>query len=157
MSDKFLPDILSSSKRSAVIVDVDGTVALMGKGEEGRRKPYEWHRVGEDDPNWPIILLVTTLRAAGFWVICISGRDEECREATEKWLLLHGVVRRDEVQLLMRKHGDNRPDEVVKFELYKEHIEPYYHVSYVLDDRNKVIKMWRELGLIVLQVADGDF
>ena len=27
----------------------------------------------------------------------------------------------------------------------------------VLDDRNQVVKMWRENGLTCLQVAEGDF
>lgn len=145
-----------SSKRSAVLVDIDGTVALMGKGEVGRRKFYEWDRVGEDDPNWPIILLVDTLRHAGFRIIYISGRDEAARDKTEEWLRTHNGLKADE-GLLMRKHKDNRPDDVIKFELYKEHVEPFYYISYVLDDRDKVVKMWRELGLTVLQVAEGGF
>ena len=32
-----------------------------------------------------------------------------------------------------------------------------YNIKYVIDDRNQVVKMWRELGLTVLQVADGNF
>ena len=32
-----------------------------------------------------------------------------------------------------------------------------YNVKFVLDDRNRVVEMWRSLGLTCLQVADGDF
>jgi hypothetical protein len=147
---------LDSSKRTVALVDVDGTVALMGKGEEGRRKFYDWDRVDEDDPNWPIILLVRTLQAAGFYIIFISGRDEVCRSKTEEWLRAK-VIPAKHIPLLMRAHKDNRPDATVKLELYRYYIEPFYHVSYVLDDRDQVVKMWRELGLTVLQVADGAF
>jgi hypothetical protein len=57
----------------------------------------------------------------------------------------------------MRKEKDNRPDEVVKEELYHNQISPFYKVEAVFDDRNKVVAMWRRLGLTVFQVADGDF
>ena len=30
-------------------------------------------------------------------------------------------------------------------------------ILFVLDDRSQVVKMWRELGLTCLQVADGNF
>jgi hypothetical protein len=59
--------------------------------------------------------------------------------------------------LHMRAHGDNRPDHVVKRELYRRRIKSRYKVTAVLDDRMKVVRMWRGLGLTVLQVADGDF
>lgn len=147
---------IDSSRRSAVLVDIDGTVALMGKGEEGRRKAFDWDRVDEDDPNWPIILLVSTLRAAGFFIIFVSGREEVARDKTTRWLNRYRVIKPGEA-LYMRKNKDYRPDHVIKLETYKTLIEPYYIVSYVLDDRNQVVKMWREQGLTVLQVADGDF
>jgi hypothetical protein len=145
-----------TDKPRAVIVDVDGTVALMGKGEPGRRRPYDWHRVAEDDPNTPIIELVRILRAAGFRIIFVSGRDEVCRDATNRWLLNHKAIRLGEA-LFMRPEKDNRPDGEVKSEIYKRDIEPYYSMAYVVDDRNQVVKVWRSLGLTVLQVADGDF
>ena len=60
--------------------------------------------------------------------------------------------------LLMRKDGDNRPDQIVKRELYERHVVGLYEVEGVLDDRAKVVRMWRdELGLTCLQVADGNF
>jgi hypothetical protein len=59
--------------------------------------------------------------------------------------------------LLMRPSGDSRPDSVVKRELYERYVAPRHTVTAVLDDRNAVVRMWRDLGLTVLQVADGDF
>lgn len=141
-----------------VIVDIDGTVALMGKGQPGRRGPYDWHRVGEDNPNQPIIDLVNTLRQSGHMIWFVSGRDEVCRAETSTWLIKHGAALGGE-PLLMRAHKDNRPDDEVKRELYEREIAPTFggRVAYVIDDRDKVVRMWRSLGLTVLQVADGDF
>jgi hypothetical protein len=139
-----------------VLCDIDGTIALMGKGEPGRREPYDWSRVGEDDPCAPIVALVGILRSAGFRIVYVSGRDEACRRITESWLLHHGLLVEDEL-LLMRPAGDNRPDHEVKLEIYRRRVEPHYNVAYVLDDRDQVVRMWRSLGLTVLQVAEGDF
>lgn len=143
-------------KRKAVLCDVDGTVALMGKGEPGRRRPYDWHRVSEDDPNRPIIDLVDLFREARYRIIFASGRDEVCRDDTHDWLINHGVAFGND-RLFMRPKKDGRPDSEVKMEIYKRDIEPYFDVAYVLDDRNAVVAMWRSLGLTVLQVADGAF
>jgi hypothetical protein len=64
---------------------------------------------------------------------------------------------RDELQKILAARNDNRPDEVIKLELYKLHVEPDYKILFVLDDRNKVVDMWRDNGLKCLQVANGDF
>ena len=57
----------------------------------------------------------------------------------------------------MRKGGDKRIDSIVKKELYRKYIEPFYRVKLVLDDRNQVVDMWRDLGLPCWQVAPGNF
>lgn len=142
--------------RLAVICDLDGTVALMGKDDPERRGPYDYDRVGEDDPNQPIIDLVGLFRRAGYTILWVSGRDEVCRSITESWLQWQGARMPDE-PLWMRPAGDKRPDTEIKLEIYRRHIEPTYRVAYVLDDRNAVVAMWREQGLTVLQVADGPF
>lgn len=143
------------NKRQAVIVDVDGTIALMGKNQPGRRGPFDWNRVGEDDPNEPIIQLIKRLRGPHVYVLWVSGRDSVCRQDTQLWLNQHCGACGE--PLFMRREGDRRPDTEVKYELYHDYIEQDYNVVWVLDDRNSVVRMWRDLGLTVLQVADGDF
>jgi hypothetical protein len=34
---------------------------------------------------------------------------------------------------------------------------PLDEIAFVLEDRNSMVKKWRELGLTCLQVAEGDF
>jgi predicted kinase len=139
-----------AGKPSAVIVDIDGTVALMAS-----RTPFKWHKVGTDRPNTPVIGLVRDLAAAGETIIFCSGRDTVCRAETETWLAEH--VRVPYAQLLMRAAGDNRKDTVVKAEIFDRHLRDQYAIRLVLDDRDVVVRTWRNLGLTVLQVADGDF
>ncbi len=140
-----------------IMIDLDGTVADMGKGYPGRRTPYDWDRVGEDDVHWDIVELVNVLRNDGYRVVWITGRDEVCREATRQWLCnIPGTLPGE--WLVMRPAGDTRPDEVVKWELYQQIIFPKLGSPWlILDDRDKVVQMWRRDGLRCLQVADGDF
>lgn len=133
----------------AILVDIDGTVALMNG-----RSPFDWSRVIEDDPNWPVIQTVRAMREYGYKVIFMSGRDEVCRPQTEEWLKWVNVP----IEALhMRRHRDNRKDSVVKLELFDQHVRDRYNVVAVFDDRQQVVDMWRSLGLTVMQVAEGKF
>ena len=140
----------------AIIVDIDGTIAIRGTGVDARG-PFDWDRVGEDTPNQRVINLVNMFRDNDYQVIFVSGRDAVCDSVTLHWLFEYAGFEFDDL-LFMREADDNRPDTVVKREIYERDIADQYDVHYVLDDRNSVVKMWREeLGLTVLQVADGDF
>jgi hypothetical protein len=55
----------------------------------------------------------------------------------------------------MRKIGDFRPDEVLKKEWLDE-VGPE-NIKMIFDDRDKVVKMWRDNGITCLQVAPGNF
>lgn len=135
----------------AVLVDIDGTLAL----RTGDRSPYDWDRVGEDEPNPPVIEMVQIIKAAGrHRIILMSGRDESCRWQTEMWLDAQQVPY-DE--LYMRTEKDNRKDSIVKEELYRQHVDGRYEVAFVIDDRKQVVSMWRGLGLSCFQVAEGNF
>jgi hypothetical protein len=56
----------------------------------------------------------------------------------------------------MRKTGDTRNDTIVKREILDELIKKYC-IKFVLDDRDRVVKMFRESWIKVLQVAEGNF
>jgi hypothetical protein len=136
-----------------VIVDIDGTVAL--RLGENPRSAYQFHRVGEDAPNPAVVSVVQALAQAGYKIVFLSGRDEVCRTDTLTWLKRN--VGLADFGLYMRKAGDSRRDATVKRELFEAHLA-HREVLCVLDDRDQVVRMWREeLGLACLQVAYGDF
>lgn len=142
--------------KTAIIVDVDGTVALRPL-TEGARGPYDWGRVGEDIPNLPVIDVLQILRSYHWQAefLVVSGRSQICWSETQEWLLIKGVPCD---RLFMREEGDYRPDVEVKADIYANEIKPYYKVHYVFDDRNCVVDMWRHrFGLTVFQVAEGNF
>lgn len=133
----------------AVIVDIDGTLALMAD-----RSPYDLTRVHEDRANTAVIEAVHAAELAGMSIIYCSGREDSSRDVTQAWLDTHvGIA----APLLMRAAEDRRKDSIVKRELFDAHIRDEYDVRYVLDDRQQVVDMWRALGLTVFQVAPGDF
>lgn len=134
-----------------IICDIDGTVAKMNG-----RSPYDYSQVHTDVPHTPVVYLLKMLADAHYCakIIFVSGRKAECRAATEVWL-------KEEIgysdPLFMRADGDNRDDRIVKEEIYRREIEGKYNVLFVLDDRDRVVEKWRELGLTCLQVAPGNF
>lgn len=134
---------------TAWLVDIDGTLAHMGD-----RSPYDTTRVGEDTVNAVVADLALTLHGEGHALVIMSGRDEECREDTERWLE-HNLG--EYAALHMRPEGDRRADYVVKAELFDRYVRDHWNVVGVLDDRTQVVRMWRSIGLTCLQVADGEF
>jgi hypothetical protein len=43
----------------------------------------------------------------------------------------------------MRGKDDKRSDDIIKSEIYEEHIKKNYEVIAVFDDRQRVVDMWR--------------
>lgn len=135
---------------ACIIVDVDGTLAHM----DGRR-PYAWDRVEEDKVDEIVRLLLRIfIRGTAWHVFIFSGRDGSCYNSTAQWLQDKGI---DYDELVLRPVSDRRPDTEVKRGMWAKHIKGKFCVKFVLDDRQSVVDMWRDMGLKVLQVADGDF
>lgn len=138
------------NKEKGIIVDIDGTMALRGE-----RDPYDMTRVLEDRPNIAVIEAVYALHCQGYAIIYTSGRHEDARADTVAWLERHARFGYD--KLLMRKEKST-PDDIMKLIMYEIMIAPYYDILCVFDDRDKVVKMWRETaGLPCFQVAPGNF
>jgi hypothetical protein len=144
------PKPASASKPSAVIVDIDGTLALITD-----RNPYSHRGVLKDKPNASVIAVAQALAAAGHVLVIVSGRAEAARADTELWLTRHLGAPFEGPH--MRADGDGRQDAVIKREIYERVIKPRYDVLCVLDDRDQTVRMWRHMGLTCLQVAPGEF
>ena len=141
--------IQEKGKPKAIIVDIDGTLAHMNN-----RTPFDYTKVKDDYCDVVIKDIVMTYQDLGFDILFVSGRDDSCRTETLEWLGNNMIVFK---ALFMRKTGDKRHDWEVKKEIYQNEIEPFYSVFFCLDDRDQIVKMWRELGLKCLQCEFGDF
>ncbi|MFJ6793285.1 AAA family ATPase [Streptomyces sp. NPDC091268] len=144
------PYVADPALPSAVMCDIDGTLALTGA-----RNPYDFSRCEIDLPNSPVRHALDAFRRAdGDTIVLLSGRGEEFRPQTEAWLRAHEVPY-DE--LWMRAAGDTRRDDIVKAELFNAHVRHRYAVRVSLDDRDRVVAIWRRMGLATWQVNYGDF
>lgn len=151
-----------------VIVDIDGTLAdcthrlhhIRGDGSK-KNGPAFFDACGGDAPIKPVIDMVHSLRTGcptavpiGNRLIFCSGRPERTRAMTERWLLEQNFIR---TSLYMRADNDFREDSIIKRELLAKIRADGFDPVLAIDDRSRVVKMWREEGLVCAQVADGDF
>jgi len=144
------------------IFDIDGTIASIDHRRHFvRSKPKNWmaFRRGmvNDSPNFDVIWLLKTMKAAGCIILIASGRGEEDRVVTETWLRDVAGVGDLYERLYMRPEGDYRSDDVIKGEILDQMLVDGYTPTIAVDDRNQVVDMWRARGLRCLQVAPGDF
>ena len=128
----------------AIICDLDGTLALIGD-----RNPYDSSKCEVDHLNTIVRDLLYCYRACTRTrIILVSGRSEDYRQATLMWLDANDIKNYE--LLLMRPSGDSIEDSTVKHELYTKHIHDKYYIEAVIDDRPRVINMWRSIGLFTL-------
>lgn len=145
-------------KQKAIICDLDGTLAdirIRLKHIEGKKKDWKsFNKSIETDAlhEWCREILVRFQH--DHKIILVSGRTDELKKETESWLKKYDVPFH---HLFMRKGTDFRSDTIVKLEIYEKEIRDKYSVQFVLEDRQKVVDMWRGEGLVVLQCAPGDF
>ena len=140
-----------NKKGNAIIVDIDGTLA-----HRCDRNWFEYDKVDQDHLDIAVYGIVEAFQKKGYTILIVSGREgtEVCRQKTLAWLDKHEVPYYD---LMMRKEGDFRRDSIVKKEIYDTLIKDKFDVEFVLDDRQQVVDMWREIGLKCLQVQPGNF
>lgn len=144
------------SKLKAVIFDLDGTLA-----DNSKRHAFDYKNLINDKPVDYLIEMANMYEKAGYFIICVSGRnsgtkdDPLCyRELTQKWLNKHNIPWDS---LHMRKAEDFRKDDIVKEEIFWEKIAPHYNVAFAVDDRSQVVEMWRRIGVNCLQCNFGEF
>lgn len=135
-------------KPKVVLADIDGTIALTTT-----RSHYDYSEaVLTDKARWDVMQLVEAFANANdAEIICVSGREDICKEHTRQWLNDKGF---DYSALHMRKAGDSRSDCIIKEEIFWQEIEPYYNVIAAFDDRPKIVRMLKFLGIpLVVDVS----
>lgn len=147
---------MNTHKPWIFIFDIDGTLAA-----HTSRGPFEEHKVHTDTPILPVLTVLRALFRDGQNIVFVSGRTKGCEQATRKWLssvlsLGPETYNAEDFELYMRNVGDNRPDRVVKKEIYDEFITPYYNVIGVFDDRLQVLEMLWENKFFTFSVNQGN-
>ena len=146
-----------------VIVDLDGTLALNMHRfhfiDKSSGKKVDWNSYfeacDEDSPNTPVIEIVKALKERGYFIHIFSARGDIVTKKTERWLKIFEIPYD---QLTLRKMDSYTADEELKKSWLLKYYPDYKNKIFcVLDDRDRVVKMWRDLGLTCFQVAQGNF
>ncbi len=144
--------IQDETLRPCIIYDIDGTIA-----QKGDRSAYDWKSVGKDSMVSNVIATMDYIdslkRKSRPEIIICTGRDGVCFRETSDWLEENNIPWDT---IYMRDEGDQRPDWVVKEEMWREIAKENYIVM-LYDDRNQVCRRARALGLKVAQVEYGNF
>lgn len=143
------------NKKNCILVDMDATLCFNTTG-----RPFFGAGAAEgmynDIPCKEMVHLVNTyLKDDSVDVIILTGREDtpEIRKATEEWCKQNLI--KMPYKVLMRPYKDFSHGEDCKLNLYKNYVESKYNVLFILEDSSKVVKKWRDNGLICLQVNEG--
>ena len=167
--------------KKTVIFDLDGTLANIDTRRNMSLKPngkLDWDIFADpssilnwDAPNDPVIKMAQMFHNDGFKIVIFSGRNDRGFDATVQWLNNNNVpfdllvMRPDKFKDKSWPIADGNPatpdmrfmpDEILKKKMLDTFVD-INDVFLVVDDRDKVVKMWRDLGLNTFQVAPGDF
>jgi hypothetical protein len=142
------------------LVDIDGTLAnLEHRLHFIEKKPADWDgffAACPGDELIPEVAITIRTLAKEHMIILVSGRSDAVRRETEDWMRKWSIPYQ---HLYMRKSGDHRADNIVKGELLDQIAEqfPLGNIIGVFEDRKQVVDMYRQRGLRVFQVAEGNF
>ena len=169
------------TNKKTVIFDLDGTLANIDVRRDKSLKPngkLNWDIFASptsimdwDTPNVPVIKMAQLFKADGFKIVIFSGRNDRGFFATRDWLKIHNVpfdllvMRPDKFKAdswpiangnPATKEMRFMPDEILKKAMLDTFVDKN-DVLMTVDDRQKVVDMWRAEGLTCFQVAPGDF
>jgi len=172
--------------KKTVIFDLDGTLAIIEKrrikagsptGNKPTQSKMDWdvffdaENIKLDEPNIPVIKMAQTFHKDGFKIVIFSGRNDRSFYTTKDWLEKYKVpydllvLRPDKFKSDSWPIANGNPatpemrfmpDEILKKAMLDTFVDKN-DVLMTVDDRQKVVDMWRAEGLTCFQVAPGDF
>ena len=167
--------------QKTIIFDLDGTLANIDSRRDISMKPngkLDWDVFAApnsilalDKPNAPVIKMAQMFKADGFKIVIFSGRNDRGFDATVQWLndfkvpfdllVMRPDKFKDESWPIASGNPATKamrfmPDEILKKEMLNTFVDKD-DVLMCVDDRQKVVDMWRENGLTCFQVAPGNF
>ena len=168
--------------KNTIIFDLDGTLAIIDRRRDhaikmGKNGKMNWNEffnpahIAFDEPNEPVIKMAQVFKSQGFKIVIFSGRNDISFDRTVEWLEWNDVP----FDLLVMRPNKFKPkswpvakgnpatpemrfmpDEILKKKMLDTFVDKE-DVFITVDDRQKVVDMWRAEGLTCFQVAPGDF
>lgn len=146
-----------------VVFDLDGTLADVSHRlhhiQGGKRDWDAFHRdCPKDKPIWQTVETFKALGAHTKVNLAIwTGRDESVRDETAQWLVHNLGFQYSFCDLKMRPVGDYTEDHFLKERWFNEARQRNFYIHLAFDDRQRVVDMWRNNGVVCYQVDKGNF
>ena len=170
-----------------LICDIDGTIANCSHRVQRIPDWDAFHEgMADDPPILPMVnlarLFAFNQSGVGLTRYCsglffLTGRPHQYRIPTEQWIEREcGLHVGDDYQLLMRPNDDWTPDAEMKSRLLDSALEPWGCIqkwgeglgltitnewlrrhAIFLEDRDRVVEMWRGRGYCCLQPKEGEY
>jgi len=139
-------------EKDTIVIDLDGTLANIA---------YRRHLVQQDKPDWDKFYaecrydevnfwcreLMAGMRQKGYEIVIVSARRKSCKADTVDWLRFNDIPY--QTLYLLRNDNDHTEDKELKRNWLSFYDKD--RVLFVVDDRQKVVDMWRSEGLVCLQ------
>jgi hypothetical protein len=160
-----------------IIFDIDGVLANCEQRLhhiEGENKNWDafFEDCDKDEPIWSNLKLLQLLlyqqyeieqmvkseitpNTAMIEVVLLTGRNEAIRDKTIKWFADICDMNILPVKLYMRPNDDYRHDYTIKEE-YGNYLG-MENIICVFEDRDRVVKMWRDNGVQCHQTCEGSY
>jgi predicted kinase len=145
------------AEKSIVLCDLDGTLAnVEHRRHLVQQEPADWEgffaAIKDDTVRPEVLSRLTEYSQQGLTIVLISARPQRYRVPTLEWLDRHHIPY---LTLLMRPDADTRSDADVKRDLLTIYFDPK-QIYQVIDDRPVVIRMWKEQGIDVWDMGNGE-
>ena len=137
------------------VFDFDGTIANINHRVKFIKKPYangkkDYKRFFEECRNdrpieWVIDIMRLLPRES---IYILSGRNSNVIVESIKWLEENNVPYN---KLYMRYRTNREDDDILKLRMIDNGLKD--RIQWIIDDRQRVVDMWRENGLNVLQCS----
>jgi uncharacterized HAD superfamily protein len=130
-----------------LVVDIDGTVSDWRWRERFLDDKELFYDLSPRDfPHVDMVELVNNLSHFYRIVFC-TGRRERHKDMTREWIEKHFNFSGNTIMVPDDYEGGDEG----KIEEFKKYFK-IEDIAFVLEDRNKIVKLWRDLGVRVLQV-----
>ena len=145
----------------AIIVDIDGTIAnCKHRLDLIKKEPKDWDKFHElsvkdtvIEKNMDLIKIINLYSSAK--PIFITGRPLKLHHVTKHFIQKNFNECLNNFELFMREYDDKRKTWIVKRELYFRYVFTKYDVKMVFEDDPRCIRMYRDLGLNVIDVNES--
>ena len=148
--EKYVDNIMRyTGKPKCIVIDMDSTMCF-----NTTKRPWFGDGAAEgminDVPNTGVCDIVRQLQEQ-YLIVVATGRDTTQAEVTKQWLAKQGI---NVDEYFFRTSGDYRKGVEVKKEQITSILNKYDIVA-VFEDCEPIVKMFRDMGLTVLQPNKG--